>query len=432
VGQRDAHRSRLDSARRTLAALRVLVVTNMYPPHHLGGYELSCRDTVDRFAERGHEVTVLTSSLHFDGVDEVDEPHVHRELEIYWKDHEILRPSVQDSLEIERHNQRTLVAELERTRPDVVSFWNMGALSMGLIATVVERDIPSVLVLVDDWLVYGPLVDGWAHRFQSWRRPLGPIVSRLTGVPTSVADLGQVDAACFVSETTRRTALDNTPWSFGHDVVTGTGVDRSDFPPPGPEEDAGPWEGRLLFVGRVEVRKGIETLFRALPLLDGTTLSVVGPVDDRYRATLDRLVAELGIADLVTFDVAPRDALRDRYLAADAVIFPSEWEEPFGIVPLEAMACGRPVIATGTGGSGEFLRDRGNCLLHPPGDHDALAGAVRRLADDPDLRATLVRGGIDTAATLTTDRLADVLEEWHLAAASRFVDGEPPARPLVR
>jgi glycosyltransferase involved in cell wall biosynthesis len=174
----------------------------------------------------------------------------------------------------------------------------------------------------------------------------------------------------------------------------------------------------LLFVGRVEVRKGIETLLRALPLLDETTLDVVGPIDARYRATLHRLIADLGIEGRVTFDVAPRAALRDRYLASDAVVFPSEWDEPFGIVPLEAMACERPVIATGTGGSAEFLRDRTNCLLFPAGDSAALAAAVERLAREPGLRATLVRGGIETASELTTDRLADALEQWHLTAAN--------------
>jgi glycosyltransferase involved in cell wall biosynthesis len=325
-----------------------------------------------------------------------------------------------------------LAAALEEVRPDVVSFWNMGAVSMGVVTTVIERHIPSVLVLVDDWLVYGPLVDPWARSFAGPARVLGPLARRMIGVPTTMADLGRVDVACFVSDATRRTARDNTVWSFERSVVTGTGVDRDDFPPPSREETAGPWRGRLVFVGRVEVRKGIETLLRALPRLeDDTSLTVIGPVDDAYRAHLDTLVGELGLGERVTFETVDRSQLRSRYLAADAVVFPSEWEEPFGIVPLEAMACGRPVVATGTGGSAEFLRDGANCVLFGPGDPAALAAAVQRLAGDAGLRATLVEQGAATAAVLTTDRLADVLEEWHLAATVGFADGEPPHRRLV-
>jgi glycosyltransferase involved in cell wall biosynthesis len=112
------------------------------------------------------------------------------------------------------------------------------------------------------------------------------------------------------------------------------------------------------------------------------------------RAQAERL----GVRDRVDLAGArPRAALPDTYAGHDALLFPVTWEEPWGLVPLEAMAIGRPVIATGRGGSGEYLRDGENCLLHPPGDAAALADAVRRLAADPDLRARLRAGGLATA-----------------------------------
>src|SRR4029079_8556256 len=84
-------------------------------------------------------------------------------------------------------------------------------------------------------------------------------------------------------------------------------------------------------------------------------------------------------------------------------IFPVIWEEPWGLVPLESMALGRPVIATGRGGSGEYLRDEDNALLYEAGDADALAAAVRRLADDPKLRARLRHGGSEAAPRHTQE-----------------------------
>ena len=121
-----------------------------------------------------------------------------------------------------------------------------------------------------------------------------------------------------------------------------------------------------------------------------------------------------------------RPELADAYRAADVMVFPSLWAEPFGLVPVEAMACGVPVVATGVGGSAEFLVDGGNALLYPPGDPAALAARLHQLATDPALRRRLVEGGGATAEELDVDRLTDVMELWHLYEAGGRV-GDPPA-----
>jgi glycosyltransferase involved in cell wall biosynthesis len=374
---------------------------------------------------------VLTSTMRLPGVADPPEDRqagTWRDLELYWRDHELLRPSLRRRLAIERHNQSILDAALDDFGPDVVSCWNMGALSMGILTTLLERRIPTVLVVCDDWLVSGPLLDPWARLFTRRRLLAGP-VRRVTGVPTAVADLGHVDAVCFVSESVRQTALDNTSWSFPRSAVTFSGIERDEFPLTAPDEGARPWQGRLLYAGRVEPRKGVQTAVRALALLPPTsTLALLGPVESRYRSRLEALAGSLGVGGRVRFDNVERAALRQRYLDADAVLVPSEWAEPFGLVPLEAMACGRPVVATGTGGSGEFLVDGANCLLFAPGRPEALAAAVGRLSGDPALRQRLVEGGLRTAGAFHTDRLADVLEEWHVAAGGRFAHGAPPDR----
>ena len=99
-----------------------------------------------------------------------------------------------------------------------------------------------------------------------------------------------------------------------------------------------------------------------------------------------------------------RAELPELYAAADAVVFPVRWSEPWGLVPLEAMGIGRPVVASGRGGSAEYLRDGVNCLLCDPDRPDTLASAVRRLAADPGLRSELVATGRQTASQHTEER----------------------------
>ena len=410
---------------------RILVITNMYPPHHLGGYELSCRDVMDRLRERGHEIEILTTDMRLDGIaDPGDERSrgIHRELKFYWDDHRIIDPPFPRRIAIERSNQAALRDALERHRPDVVSAWAMGAMSLGLLTTVVDRGIPLVLNLGDEWPWYGPNVDAWMRRFAD-RPLLGRVVRAATGLPTSLPDLGEHAAFCYVSGMIRRSVETKSRWKPRIGGITFSGFDTSDFPVAAEPPPDRPWAWKLLHVGRIDERKGIHIAVRALSLLpDTATLDVVGRGDDRYAEELRALASELGVGDRVRFSAVERAELRARYMAADVCVFPTIWEEPFGLVPLESMACATPVVATATGGSGEFLLDGVNALVVPKEDPAALASAVERIATDPALRDRLITGGSRTAHELSLDRYADVVEEWHVAAAGRFATGHPPDR----
>jgi glycosyltransferase involved in cell wall biosynthesis len=402
----------------------------MFPPHHYGGYELFARDVLSRLRDGGDTVEVLTSDLSVGGGTADDAGlTVHRELSLYWSDHVILRPPVRARWRMERHNHRRLREHVDRYRPDVVSVWAMGCLSLGLLEQLRAADIPVVLVVCDDWLVYGPVVDGWMHLFS--KRPwAAPAASLLTRLPTRVGDLGQLGPACFTSEATRATVRDRTPWRFPLSAVVYSGIDERIFQVADRQSPAvRPWRWRLAVVGRLDPRKGVDTAIRALPFLpDEATLAIVGPGDERELARLSALADSLGVDGRVHFEVVERETLPGRYREIDALIFPVTWDEPFGLVPIEAMACDTPVAATATGGSGEFLRDGETCVHFPPEDSRALAAALRRLAATPELRRRLVTRGRVVAAELTVANAASVLREWHEAAVQRFPDGPPAPR----
>lgn len=412
---------------------RVLFLGLQYPPHHTGGYEVAAADVAVRLARRGHDIEVLTSDLRLpDRPADHDGVLVRRELRRYFRGDELYQPWFGACWRIERANQAVLRRALAAHRPDVVVVWHMGALSLGLLTTMHEAKIPLLYVIADDWLCYGTTLDPWAHRFNGPRRsPLGRLARPFLRVPTTLPDLGRTGAFCFTSEDNRARAEALSPWRYDRSTIAYLGVDTTVFTRTGP--GARPdrtWRGRLLYAGRYDRRKGIEAVVRALADLGaGTTLEVRGTGDRGERDRLAALAVELDVAGRVEFaPPLPAAELAARYRAVDAVVFPSEWDEPFGLVPVEAMASGTPVIATGVGGSGEFLVDGVNCVRFAAGDPAALADAVRRLAGDADLRTGLVSGGLRTASWFDVDHLADHVEAWLGALVEPTSHAVPPSR----
>jgi glycosyltransferase involved in cell wall biosynthesis len=212
----------------------------------------------------------------------------------------------------------------------------------------------------------------------------------------------------FVSEYTRKHAL-----SLGLGLRD-TGIAHSgiheDFLAPAPESD---WGWRLLYVGRLDPSKGVDVAVEAMARLPASaTMELIGGWDTREEARLRALAAEVGVADRVQFGGhRGRTEIVEAYGRADAVVFPVRWQEPWGLVPLEAMGRGRPVVATGRGGSGEYLRDEQNCLLFEADDAESLAAALRRLAGDEALRGRLRRNGMDTARRHTEAVFNEAAEE---------------------
>jgi glycosyltransferase involved in cell wall biosynthesis len=247
---------------------------------------------------------------------------------------------------------------------------------------------------------------------------LGGLAAQLTGLPTGVPRLPPTATVAFASDYLRSRAVAEATIGFTRSTIVPLGTDAADFPARRP--GSRPWAGKLLMVGRVEPRKGFDVAVHALTELPGATLHIVGAGDERHREELLALARQLGVNDRLTcVDFVARNELADVYAASDALLFLSRWEEPFGLVPLEAMTQGVPVVATRRGGSAEFLTDGLNCLEVPVDAPDAVAAAIRVLGSDEPLRRRLISGGLATSANYRVDRFAKDLEDLHVAAASR-------------
>ncbi|MBP3035612.1 glycosyltransferase [Arthrobacter sp. zg-ZUI100] len=218
--------------------------------------------------------------------------------------------------------------------------------------------------------------------------------------------------------------------------VAPCGVDLELFGSQGPAEPRGRTH-RIAAVGRLVPRKGVDLAVQALALLaeegiDDVELLIVGGASDSAGLESDpearRLLAlarALGVADRVLLrGQAPREAMPAVLRSADAVVC-APWYEPFGIVPLEAMACGVPVVASAVGGLIDTVVHGKTGLHVPPRDPEALAGALAELLQNPGYARRLGAAGRQRArARYSWDRVAADTEK----AYQMTVGGSAAAR----
>jgi len=185
-------------------------------------------------------------------------------------------------------------------------------------------------------------------------------------------------------------------------TVVPCGVDIDTFAPDGPVAERGS-RLRVLSIGRLVPRKGFDTVIRALAAMPDAELLIAGGpaaeelAGDREARRLQQLARRLGLDDRVRLvGAVPRPDMPALLRSADLVVC-APWYEPFGIVPLEAMACGVPVVATAVGGFVDTVVDGATGTLVPPRRPEALAGAMRKLLAEPFWREAYGTAGVDRA-----------------------------------
>jgi glycosyltransferase involved in cell wall biosynthesis len=371
--------------------LKILTLSSLYPPHHVGGYELGCRDVVEALKRRGHTIKVLTSTY---GVGRaMSDGEIYR-----W-----LQSDLGWSFESSAGNRVKLVAkELQNRRafrrlaaefqPDLVYTWPIRYISLSLALMAQRAGLPVCYYVSDDWLAGWESIDRW---MQQPRHPVRRLSKRMLGL--AVEALGGRTAGAtldlrhvqFTSEHIKRAAL-----AAGKPVedaaVIHWGVDLNRFPY---RQAARPGARRILYVGQLARVKGVHTAIAAFQQAAAArggrdlTLTIAGgTIFPAYGAELRALVRSSGLEQRVSFTgLLARDQLPALYQEHDALIFPSIWDEPFSITLLEALASGLVVVGTTTGGSAEILRHDENALTFAPEDAGACAAHLLRLIDQPEL-----------------------------------------------
>jgi glycogen synthase len=415
--------------------VRILVLSDLYPPASLGGYEVAAREVVEALRGRGHDVWVLATDFAASGAPA--EPRVARAL----RSRLGTAPGVlrlADEARRQADDRRAADRMLAEARPEVVFLWNVGGVSHQVLARLMNGRLPTVIYVFGDWPLRKLLVphdlDPWAAIYasraeQPWRlaaRAVLAAVARARGVATR-ADPLRFDhleyGSRFMMDLMHRGGFA----AGGSERLIYYGLfgefARAAAEPLAPRDPA---SRRLLFVGRLWEAKGVHTVVEALGALRqrgtaGVTLTIAGPEEHPdYTARLHRRCEELGVAAQVRWaGPVPRAALLGLYREHDVLVFPSVYDEPFGIVQLEAMAAGCAVVGTGTGGSAEILESDRNALLFRAGDAAELADRLSLLLGSAPLRERLRVGGRRTVLTrFLGTRMVDEIEA-HLGAIVR-------------
>lgn len=405
--------------------MNVLFLSNMYPPHVIGGYEALCQEAVEGFAKRGHRVSVLTSTYGYER--EFSEGNIHRllslegDLQFYKMRHAWSYPKRRG------RNLAHLRRLLAEEQPQMVFIWGMWNLSKSL-AYEAERLMGSRVVyyLANPWPIEANM-----HQ-QFWdspaTAPLKTFAKRLLRIP-----------ARFVL----REEWKNVPLRFEHapccsaaqrDQLLQAGVPLKDAPVIYEGVDLTNYLAQahqrtfasdgtlaLVFVGILAEHKGVHTILEALSQLSAEErkrlrLTILGKGHQQYEARLHALVSAHQLAEVVNFHAPIPRAELPKFLGGyDALLLPSVWAEPLARIMQEGLACGMAVIGSANGGTAETIVHGENGLLFQPGDAADLARQIRRLLEEPSLLRKLAEAGRKTAEErFDIHKMVDNLEAYLL------------------
>jgi glycosyltransferase involved in cell wall biosynthesis len=401
--------------------MRILVLSNFYPPHFRGGYELGCRNVVEALRARGHEVKVLTSRETADAPGSEGEVYRWLDLDPVWKaPGEPFRRAdfVARLLQKEKNNQTALRRICRAWRPDVVYAWKLHGISISLAFVAQKRGLPVCYCVLDDWLSRwedDPFC--WLRDFRPrslkgrCARKVIPFVPKLLGLvsPSGDLDLGCVQfASAYLKQHTLRAGkpvagAEVIPFTLQEsELIAGAKVDHRGLVADRYAYKQAPGRPkRLLYLGPAALDQGIRTVVEAFkrvveqPCPEALTLTLIGDsarAEDKARVR--DFIQLLGLEGRVCFRrFVAREERPAVYQEHDLLIVASALEAPWDTAVLEAMSSGLAVIGTAAGRSGEMMRDEINALVFPEKDARRCAEQIRRLVNNTELFEQIRRTG---------------------------------------
>lgn len=378
--------------------LRILLITNLFPPVVSGGYEIEAKQISDMLSAWGHEMVILTSDYQSQGVQEDVSYPVLRQLRLLCPfDQPVLSPRRWDRLLTYGHNYKTTRRVLQEIHPEIIFHWSPLRIGLGPARAAQAAGLPVAWRLGDLGLA------SFVARPVAFD-PLGLcrwIVDAAILSKCTLAGLPLNFVSCITRATKEELIARGVPVEAAE--VNYKGIPMEKFPL---KQAVGELSNpiRILFVGRLHPEKGVPTLIEATHQVAGrlsipVSLTIAGTGADDYVRQL-RAQAESGAAKVSFLGYIDYDSIGSVYRSHDLYVLPSLIAEGFASTLQEALASGLPSISTSHGGQAELLIHEQNSLLFKAGDAEELAAQLMRLIEDRELRRHIARGGRQLAESM--------------------------------
>ena len=407
------------------------MVSALYPPVVFGGYELECAVVVEHLRER-HDVLVLSSDR--DRARGGEQRDVRRELAYMTPDARGALRAPPAALRAAESARRAL-----SWAPDLVYVWNGASIPHTSLRVLADSGTPIAFRVCEHW--FGGLFLGdqymrellparrgaaraaWAAGCRALNllpalrlRPTAPLRTAISW--NSEAMRRMAPAPAFVESVLERISHPVPPQGELYAGIVREPAGEAVGKPA--VELAG--EPEIVFLGRVTPYKGVAVALEALVLLRSehgiqARLVVVGPEDAPHGADMRRLAERLGISQSVSWrgQQSP-DEVAAVLARAHALLVPSTWDEPFGLVAIEGAFARVPVVAADVGGISEGLHDDEHALLFARGDASAAAVALARTLGEPAQTAARVRRAYERAQAFRLEPYLEQQERFVLDA----------------
>jgi len=380
-------------------------VSDLYPPLSLGGHEIGCKFLADGLEAKGHRLLVLTSN--FGKGAAADPSTVCRSLRFITHSE---RGAIRRFNEIRgailaRLNYTICRQVIRNYRPEIIIAGQLNGVSIFPLRAARDFSIPVVHVVGNYYLL--ELLRDCERRYNPIKRIYGQCLSGFR----------RREDLCLEHITVHSDAVNCQHVRSGIDsnrvtTIYPIGIAAKNVCIGGKSLRSRNSKFSLLFVGRLDTEKGINVAVDAVGLLVkrhgayDIHFDIVGAGEPRQVSRLHRQIARLGLREFVCLrGRIPHRLISQEYRSADVLLVPSIWEEPFGLVTIEAMSQGLPVIASNVGGLPENVEHMKTGLLVPPNDSEKLAEAILKLKSDPTLCAQMS----SNCASRVLQRYTDVI-----------------------
>jgi FkbM family methyltransferase len=356
---------------------KILVINNLYPPQELGGYGRYISDFANILRGKGHEVKVLTSDAHYLQAINFPEPDVDRNLQLYGS-YEKIPPILIESQEeinnILAKNNNYIEKVIQDFQPDVALIGNIDLLGYYIFEPFFKHNIPVINHL-------------------AFNQP---------GYALEKQPKNQLYHLSVCSNFVRNKVI-NLGYKFDDISVIYPGAYVGNFENPQlPKYD----KLKIVFASIIMPYKGPQTLVKALAIIhhegfDFDCILAGTTPDQEFKTQLENFIFEQQMQDKVKIvGYQSRETLIQLYKDRNVFVFPSAWEEPFGISQVEGMAAGLTTITSATGGASEIVEHGISGLKFEPTNPLSLAFCLLRLIANPDDWKQISQQGIERAKEL--------------------------------